>query len=57
MFVDSRFKFAEVQRFFDQHIVKYFEDMAIYDSFAGNHPMVSHLKPFSMVLPLTSSIE
>ena len=40
MFVDSEFNFAEVQRFFDKHMRSYFEDMSIYDTFAGNHPMV-----------------
>jgi endoribonuclease Dicer len=27
-----------VQRFFDQHIRPYFEDMSIYDGYANNHP-------------------
>jgi len=40
MFIDSGFKYAEVQRFFDEHIKWYFEDMAIYDTYANNHPVV-----------------
>ncbi|GAB7356647.1 hypothetical protein MBLNU459_g7366t2 [Dothideomycetes sp. NU459] len=39
VFIDSDFDYNEVQRFFDQHIKVYFEDMAIYDSFANNHPV------------------
>lgn len=38
--MDSNFNFAEVQRFFDEHIRAYFEDMAVYDAFANNHPIV-----------------
>ena len=45
IFVDSEFSFAEVERFFDQHIRWFFEDMTIYDTFANNHPTVSLLKP------------
>lgn len=39
MFIDSNFNYAEVQRFFDEHIRKYFEDMTIYDTFANGHPI------------------
>jgi endoribonuclease Dicer len=38
VFVDSNFDYNEVQRFFDQHIRPYFEDMSIYDGYANNHP-------------------
>ncbi|GIZ41243.1 hypothetical protein CKM354_000455600 [Cercospora kikuchii] len=38
MFIDSDFNYAEVQRFFDEHVQWYFEDMRIYDTFANNHP-------------------
>ncbi|OCK73731.1 endoribonuclease dcr-1 [Lepidopterella palustris CBS 459.81] len=38
LFVDSDFDFNEVQRFFDEHIKAYFEDMSVYDTFANNHP-------------------
>lgn len=41
MFVDSKFNYAEVQRFFDEHVQWFFEDMTIYDTFASNHPIVS----------------
>lgn len=38
LFIDSGFQYAEVQRFFDEHIKWFFADMSIYDTFAGNHP-------------------
>lgn len=41
IFVDSKFDFGEVERFFEEHIRYFFEDMRIYDTFANNHPMVS----------------
>lgn len=41
VFVDSEFCFAEIERFFDDHIRWFFEDMSIYDTFANNHPVVS----------------
>ena len=39
VFVDSKFNYSEVQRFFDMHIAPFFQDMSIYDSFANNHPV------------------
>ncbi|KAL8726964.1 MAG: hypothetical protein Q9181_005872 [Wetmoreana brouardii] len=42
VFVDSEFNFSEIERFFDQHIRWFFEDMSIYDTFANHHP-VTHL--------------
>ena len=41
MFVDSEFNFKEVERFYDDHIRWFFEDMSLYDNFAKNHPVVS----------------
>ncbi|KAG2416478.1 hypothetical protein HFD88_007693 [Aspergillus terreus] len=38
VFVDSNFRFEEVEAFFQQHIKPYFHDMAIYDTFANKHP-------------------
>lgn len=38
MFIDSDFDFGQVQRFFQQHVRWFFEDMSIYDTFANNHP-------------------
>lgn len=38
IFVDSEYNFSEVERFFDEHIKWYFEDMSIYDTFANKHP-------------------
>lgn len=38
MFIDSAFDYSVVQHFFNEHIVHFFEDMSIYDSFANNHP-------------------
>lgn len=42
IFVDSEFDYSEIERFFDDHIRWFFEDMSIYDTFANNHP-VTHL--------------
>lgn len=41
VFVDSEFKFEEIERFFETHIRWFFEDMSIYDTFANSHPTVS----------------
>lgn len=38
MFIDSNFDYGQVQRFFAEHVLWYFVDMTIYDSFANNHP-------------------
>ncbi|KAK5132305.1 hypothetical protein LTR08_009213 [Meristemomyces frigidus] len=38
MFIDSNFDYNVVQQFFEKHIKWYFQDMAIYDTFANNHP-------------------
>jgi endoribonuclease Dicer len=38
MFVDSEYNYAEVERFFDEHIKWYFLDMSVYDTFAKKHP-------------------
>lgn len=42
LFVDSEFKYEEVERFFNEHIKWFFEDMTIYDTYANNHPTVSY---------------
>lgn len=39
MFVDSKFDFSVVQKFFDMHLAPFMVDMTIYDHFAGNHPI------------------
>jgi len=39
IFVDSEYNFSEVERFFDKHVLPYFVDMTIYDTFANNHPV------------------
>ncbi|PWY74059.1 ATP-dependent helicase dcl1 [Aspergillus eucalypticola CBS 122712] len=38
VFVDSGFNFEVIEKFFRDHIKPFFEDMAIYDSFANKHP-------------------
>lgn len=43
MFIDSDFDYNAVQRFFDTHIKPYFVDMALYNTFANNHPC-THLR-------------
>ncbi|KAL8812553.1 MAG: hypothetical protein Q9200_000953 [Gallowayella weberi] len=42
VFVDSEFNYSEIERFFNNHVRWFFEDMSIYDTFANNHP-VTHL--------------
>ncbi|KAI1657916.1 hypothetical protein F4813DRAFT_358400 [Daldinia decipiens] len=39
LFVDSKYDYSQVQRFFDTHMRPYFEDMHIYDTFANRHPV------------------
>ncbi|KAI1420974.1 hypothetical protein F5Y12DRAFT_790634 [Xylaria sp. FL1777] len=39
VFVDSEYDYKEVQRFFDTHILPYFEDIHLYDTYANNHPV------------------
>ncbi|KAL3464231.1 hypothetical protein BJX64DRAFT_298527 [Aspergillus heterothallicus] len=38
VFVDSSFDFKVVEDFYKRHVKPYFEDMAIYDTFANKHP-------------------
>jgi len=38
LFVDSAFSYAPVQHFFDTHILPFFSDMSLYDTFANAHP-------------------
>ncbi|KAL2853696.1 hypothetical protein BJX68DRAFT_274791 [Aspergillus pseudodeflectus] len=38
VFVDSNFDFNVVEDFYKRHVKPYFEDMAIYDTFANKHP-------------------
>lgn len=38
MFIDSDFDYTQIQRFFDDHVKYYFEDMSIYDTYANKHP-------------------
>ncbi|KAH7179182.1 uncharacterized protein B0J16DRAFT_364077 [Fusarium flagelliforme] len=39
MFVDSKFDYSVVEKFFTKYIVPYFEDMSLYDTFANKHPV------------------
>ncbi|KAI0541575.1 hypothetical protein GGR58DRAFT_510891 [Xylaria digitata] len=39
VFVDSEYNYEEVQRFFNIHVVPYFEDMHLYDTYANSHPV------------------
>jgi endoribonuclease Dicer len=36
--VDSEFDYGEAELFFEKHLLWFFEDMEIYDSFANRHP-------------------
>jgi endoribonuclease Dicer len=38
LFIDSDFNYSLVQQFFNAHILPFFHDMTIHDSFANNHP-------------------
>lgn len=38
IFVDSEYKYEEVEKFFDLHIRWFFKDMSIYDTYANKHP-------------------
>lgn len=40
IFVDSGFDFAVIEAFFKRHILPFFHDMSIYDTFANRHPTV-----------------
>jgi endoribonuclease Dicer len=39
IFVDSEYNYLEVERFFEEHIKWYFEDISIYDTFANKQPV------------------
>ena len=39
--MDSEYNYQQVERFFEEHVRWFFEDMTIYDTFANNHPVVS----------------
>lgn len=39
MFVDSEYDYSTIHRFFDRHVLPYFSDLHIYDTFANKHPV------------------
>ncbi|KAH8705121.1 putative RNA helicase/RNAse III [Talaromyces proteolyticus] len=39
IFVDSEFDFGVIEAFYKKHIKPFFEDMALYDTFANKHPV------------------
>ncbi|KAJ4390605.1 Dicer-like protein 1 [Gnomoniopsis smithogilvyi] len=39
IFVDSEYDYATIQRFFNKHMLPYFSEMRIYDTFANKHPV------------------
>ncbi|KAH7324737.1 hypothetical protein B0I35DRAFT_349113 [Stachybotrys elegans] len=39
MFVDSKYDYGVVQRFFERHVRPFFADMRLYDTFAKKHPV------------------
>ncbi|KAL3953974.1 hypothetical protein ACCO45_011930 [Purpureocillium lilacinum] len=41
MFVDSRYDYSVVEGFFTSFIEPYFEDMALYDTYASRHPVTA----------------
>jgi endoribonuclease Dicer len=40
IFVDSGFDFTVIEAFFEKHVLPFFRDMSIYDTFANRHPTV-----------------
>ena len=36
--IDSGFDYGQAERFFEEHVYWFFEDIALYDSFANKHP-------------------
>lgn len=40
IFVDSGFDLTVIEAFFERHILVFFHDMSIYDTFANRHPTV-----------------
>lgn len=43
IFVDSGFDYTVVEEFFNTHILPYFMDISLYDTFANRQPTVRHL--------------
>lgn len=39
IFVDSQYSYAEVEAFFNAHVLPFFHDMRIYDTYANKHPV------------------
>lgn len=39
IFVDSEYDYTTIQRFFDKHVLPYFSNMHMYDTFANKHPV------------------
>ncbi|KAI1124414.1 hypothetical protein F5Y10DRAFT_269094 [Nemania abortiva] len=39
LFVDSEYNYEEVRCFFNTHVLPYFEDIHLYDTYAKNHPV------------------
>lgn len=40
IFVDSGFDYTVIEAFFEKHVMYFFQDMSIYDTFANRHPTV-----------------
>lgn len=55
IFVDSGFDFKVIEAFFEKHVMFFFQDMSIYDTFANRHPTVCiYLKYLSSVDSISS---
>lgn len=39
IFVDSAYDYSAIQNFFNKHVLAYFKDMRMYDTFATKHPV------------------
>jgi endoribonuclease Dicer len=42
IFVDSDFDYTVVEGFFNTHVLPYFVDISLYDTFANRQPTVRH---------------
>ncbi|KAI8660242.1 Dicer-like protein 1 [Fusarium keratoplasticum] len=54
MFVDANYDYTVVRNFFTRFIEPYFEDMALYDSFANKHPVTYLSKKMQQDLGCTN---
>ncbi|KAF5005885.1 hypothetical protein FDECE_7698 [Fusarium decemcellulare] len=54
MFIDAKYDYSVVHRFFTRFVEPYFEDMALYDTFANKHPVTFLSKKMQQELCCTN---